>query len=203
MSKHVVCIGGGHCNCQVLKMLKSFMQEQPDLIKLTIVSERDVSYYSGMLPGTVSQLYSDEDLVVYLQPLAVWCQADFIQKRVEKIMGSENRLYLDDGQTIDYDVLVINVGSKTKDTLSVKGVWEHSLTTRPINDMLGKIQKREQEFLEKNEIPDVAICGAGAAGTELSFAFKVRWSKLFKTEIKVKLLAATNEPVHTEGAQTK
>ena len=64
--------------------------------------------------------------------------------------------------------------------MSVKGVWENALTTRPINMMLGKIKAKEQELLKNNIIPKVAICGAGAAGTELSFAFKKRWSDLFK-----------------------
>lgn len=203
MPKHVVCIGGGHCNCQVLKMLKMFMVEQPDMIKLTIVSERDISYYSGMLPGTVSKLYKDDDLVVHLEPLAAWCQAEFIHKRVEKIQGSENKIHLEGGDVVDYDVLVLNVGSKTKDTLNVKGVWEHALTTRPINDMIEKVIEREQEFIDKNIIPDVVLCGAGAAGTELSFAFKRRWSQVFQTDIKVKLLAAQDEPVQTECDQTK
>ena len=109
-------------------------------MKLTIVSEKDISFYSGMLPGTVSGLYKDEDLVIQLEPLAVWCQAQFVNKRVEKVQGSESKLWLEDGSVIDYDVLVLNVGSKTKDTINVKGVWEHALTTRPINDMIGKIQ---------------------------------------------------------------
>lgn len=203
MPKHVVCIGGGHCNCQVLKMLKSFMVQQPDLIKLTIVSERDISYYSGMLPGTVSKLYNDEDLVVYLRPLAAWCQAEFIQQRVEKIMGAEQKLYLGNGEVLEYDVLVINVGSKTKDTGAIKGVWEHALTTRPINDMIDKVQKKEKEFQDKNLIPDVVICGAGAAGTELSFAFKKRWSDLFNTEVRVQLITAHDEAVQSECDQTK
>jgi NADH dehydrogenase FAD-containing subunit len=32
-------------------------------------------------------------------------------------------------------------------------------------------------------VPIVVICGAGAAGTELSFAFKKRWSDLYQTDI--------------------
>jgi hypothetical protein len=42
------------------------------------------------------------------------------------------------------------------------------------------------------------ICGGGAAGTELSFAFKKRWSEYFGQDIKVTLLASREEPVHTE-----
>ena len=38
-------------------------------------------------------------------------------------------------------------------------------------------------------IPDVVVCGAGAAGVELAFAFKARWSREFGKEIAVTLVA--------------
>jgi NADH dehydrogenase FAD-containing subunit len=47
--------------------------------------------------------------------------------------------------------------------------------------------------LEDKHIPVVAVCGAGAAGTELAFAYKVRWSTLFGQEITVKLLSSGHE----------
>ena len=52
--KRVVCVGGGHCNCQVLKLLKEMSIVQKQAIKLTLVNESPKSYYSGMLPGSVS-----------------------------------------------------------------------------------------------------------------------------------------------------
>lgn len=56
-----------------------------------------------------------------------------------KIVGNENKLILEDGSEVEYDALAINIGSKTKSTHQIKGAWEHSLTTRPINDLLGKV----------------------------------------------------------------
>mmetsp|Transcript_38648 Transcript_38648/g.27990 ORF Transcript_38648/g.27990 Transcript_38648/m.27990 type:complete len:178 (-) Transcript_38648:958-1491(-) len=168
--KHVVCVGGGHCNCQVLKALK--LQLSQEDTHLTLVTEAPKSYYSGMLPGAVSGLYSDTDLQVDLEPLAKWCRADYVEKRVAKVVGNENKIVMEDGSELGYDVLVLNVGSKTRGAKEVQGVWEHSLTTRPINDLLPKILKKEQEFVSAGKIPDVAVCGAGAAGTELAFAFK-------------------------------
>jgi len=92
-----------------------------------------------MLPGSVSKLYTEDDIKVHLEPLAKWCGANYVEQRVERIIGNENRLLLKNGEYLEYDVLAINVGSKTKDTGNIKGVWEHSLTTRPINDLLPKI----------------------------------------------------------------
>ena len=56
--------------------------------------------------------------------------------------------------------------------------------------MLPKIEKKEQELLASGVIPRVVVCGAGAAGTELAFAFKVRWQKVFNCEIEVTLVCA-------------
>ena len=77
--------------------------------------------------------------MVHLEPLAKWCKAGYVESRVTKIEGNANKIYLENGQTLEYDALAINVGSKTRDTKNVKGVWEHALTTRPINELLPKI----------------------------------------------------------------
>lgn len=49
----------------------------------------------------------------------------------------------------------------------------------------------------------MVVCGAGAAGTELSFAIKTRWSKLFGTEIPVKLLAFDDTPLPHDPESTR
>jgi selenide,water dikinase len=54
LAKRVVLIGGGHANCQVLKMLKRTL---PKEAKITLINEAPKSYYSGMLPGAVSRTF--------------------------------------------------------------------------------------------------------------------------------------------------
>lgn len=96
-----------------------------------------------------------------------------------EIRAKENKIVLADGSTMDYDVVCVNVGSKTRHTETIPGVWEHSLTTRPINDLLPKITKKEKDLKDSNTIPVVGVIGHGAAGVELAFAFKARWSRNF------------------------
>ena len=85
------------------------------------------------------ELYNDQELQIQLKPLAKWCKADYIEKRVEKVIGNENKLIFEDGSELPYDVLCLNVGSVTRDSNKIPGIWEHSLTTRPINYLLSKI----------------------------------------------------------------
>ena len=132
-----------------------------------------------------------------MAPLAKWCNADYIQKRVKRVVGTENRLELDDGSSLEYDVLALNVGSKTRDSNNVPGVWDFSLTTRPINHLIPKITVKEQTLKDAGIIPKVVICGAGAAGTELAFGFKKRWSDIFGQDIHVTLVSKYNEVLPT------
>jgi len=73
--KNIMLIGGGHCNCQVLKMLKKEINHHGLKAKMTLINEAPRSYYSGMLPGAVSsipplipsnlfflELYTDADI---------------------------------------------------------------------------------------------------------------------------------------------
>ena len=52
-------------------------------------------------------------------------------------------------------------------------------------------------------MPVVAVCGAGAAGTELSFAFKTRWSQYFGQDIKLTLIGAKDLPAHEMPMQSR
>ena len=153
-----------------------------------------------MLPGTVSKLYENSDLQIDMVPLAKWCGAEYVQKRVKKVHANENRIEMEDGTFIDYDILALNVGSKTRGTQETTGVWEHSMTTRPINELVPKVGSKEQQFLAQGVIPTVVVCGAGAAGTELAFAFKVRWAKVFNTEIQVTLVCAKDTVLYGADA---
>lgn len=54
LMKNIMLLGGGHCNCQVLKMLKKDLLATGIKAKMTLVNESPRSYYSGMLPGAVS-----------------------------------------------------------------------------------------------------------------------------------------------------
>ena len=84
------------------------------------------------------------------------------------------------------------MGSKTRGSHKVQGIWEHSLTTRPINYLLSKLEAKEKYLVENKIVPTVVVCGSGAAGTELAFGYKKRWSKLFGQEIKVTIVGSTD-----------
>jgi NADH dehydrogenase FAD-containing subunit len=60
------------------------------------------------------ELYQDKDIMVHLEPIADWCNADYVEKRVNWIDGDKNRVHFEDGDSLPYDVLGVNVGSRTR-----------------------------------------------------------------------------------------
>jgi NADH dehydrogenase FAD-containing subunit len=72
--------------------------------------------------------------------------------------------------TIPFDYLVIDVGSISKSVDDIKGVKEYTITTRPIAQMIYKLDNFEANST-KTKI-DVVIVGAGAAGVELCFTVR-------------------------------
>lgn len=54
----------------------------------------------------------------------------------------------------------------------VPGVSEFAIPTRPISELVSKIERFEHEHERFDHVPHVVIVGAGAAGVELAFAFK-------------------------------
>ena len=45
-----------------------------------------------------------------------------MEKRVDKIIAKKNRVQLHDGSFINYDALVVNVGSRTRGGFTIPGV---------------------------------------------------------------------------------
>ena len=83
--------------------------------------------------GCIAKQYQVQEIQVDLRKLAIKCGAEFIKQRAVKVEPRYNKIILEDGTEVKYDILSINVGSRTLGTQTVPGVWEYSLTTRPVN----------------------------------------------------------------------
>ena len=128
--KHIVLLGGGHANCLILKDLS---EKVGNKIKITLTSEYDHTFYSGMLPACIANFYKEKEISIDLKSLAEYCGIDFILTKTTKIDAEKNLIHFENNLSINYDLLVVNIGSRTLGKFSVKGVHEHTICTRPIN----------------------------------------------------------------------
>lgn len=174
-TRDLVLVGGGHAHVQVLEMLSGSL---PPDVKLTMVADQSVAYYSGMLPGCAALQYTPEEISIELRPLAELAGARFLKARVTGIDPEAQVVELEDRPPIRYDLLSVNVGSTIRG-LDVPGVREYALTTRPLSRWVRSLEAFERGLPEDKRELKIVVVGGGAAGVELIFALDQRFRERF------------------------
>lgn len=158
-TKRVVLIGGGHAHVQVLKALNA--HSRPSHLHVTLIDLQSSASYSGMVPGCVSKLYTLDQVQITLDSLANWSGIEFVCGKVVGMSFEENdgqKLVLveetdDSGSVtkkeVPFDVVSVDIGSTTRDFTSIPGANEYTISTRPISDLVVRIQKEEEMLKEK------------------------------------------------------
>ena len=183
----IVLVGGGHAHVQVIKALN--LHARPLHTDVVLIDPQREASYSGMVPGCVSGLYTEDETKIKLGPLADWAGMRFINMPVTDIDVEAKTLTMTDYATgreesVCYDVVSLDIGSTTRGFEDVPGAKEHTIPTRPISALTVRIQKAATALLardlgEERIVVNVVVVGGGAAGIELAFGMKARWGKLF------------------------
>lgn len=163
----LVLVGGGHSHVQVLRRL---LMEPLPLARVTLVVDRPVAVYSGMVPGFVAGQYAAEELSIDVRPLARRAGCRVIVARATRIDADARRIHLEGRPPIPYDLASVNVGS-TVAGLDLPGVREHALASRPIHRFVERFDAAAKARAGRTRL---VVVGAGAAGTELAFTAQQR-----------------------------
>jgi selenide,water dikinase len=192
----VVLVGGGHAHAQVLKALNG--KSRPKNMHVTLIDMLTAASYSGMVPGCVARLYKPEDTLLHLTPLAKWADIDFVQDEVVDMDVENNLLYLKNSQEpIPFDVISLDIGSATRGVDETPGARKYTIPTRPISDLVRRIDQAEQEL---GETAHVVVVGGGAAGVELSMSIMGRWEPVLAQGcLKVTLLDGGSQLLPNES----
>jgi selenide,water dikinase len=133
--------------------------------------------YSGMLPGYVAGHYALDECAIDLVALASRARARMLCSAAVRIDASAREVILADGEIVPYDVLSIDVGSRSF-VGTARGVEAHSIPVRPLERFI-EGWERVLARAREDHIDSVSIVGGGAAGIELAFAMEHR----FRTEV--------------------
>jgi len=203
VAKRLVLIGGGHAHVQVIKSLNQ--ASRPKHLHITLIDSQKSASYSGMVPGCISGLYRPEDTLLHLRPLARWAGIDFINSRVVDIDVETNQIRLEGaGDVIKFDAVSVDIGSASQGLTETKGALEYTIPTRPISDLVYRLEK-ETEELKKNPCSVyVVVIGGGAAGIELSMSVMGRWKPILgKDNIRITLLDSGDELLPHESTSNR
>jgi selenide,water dikinase len=190
----LVLVGGGHSNVQVLEALA---RKAPDDVQITLVSDAPTAYYSGMFPGCLAGVYQAEDIQIELDALCRWAGARFFRGRVTGIDSESKTIHIQDRPPIRFDLCSVNVGSRTRE-VSLPGVREFAVATRPISQLLAQVEAFERDLSRDKLEPRVIVVGGGAAGVELAFSLSARLRKNWP-QVSVTLVDSHASPLEDRG----
>ena len=187
----LVLVGGGHSHVQVIRR---FAMEPPPSTHLTVVLDRPVAIYSGMVPGFVAGQYSTEELEIDVVPLARRAMARVILSAATRIDAEQRLVHLEGRPPIRYDVASVDIGS-TVAGLELPGIRENAVPTRPIAELV----RRTDALVEKVRSREagtpfrIVVVGGGAGGVELMFTLWERVGARDDPTIQMTLVHALDQ----------
>ncbi len=166
--KHLVMLGAGHAHVHLLSTLAA---HPPAGVQITLVAPYPRQLYSGMMPGFVAGHYTVDDCVIPLAPLLANSGVQWQQRHAVGLDANTRTLILDDGSSLNFDLLSINSGP-VQDRPSIEemmpGAREHALFVRPIEGFAA-LWPQVLALADKHALR-VTVVGAGAAGVELAMS---------------------------------
>jgi selenide,water dikinase len=177
--RDLLLVGAGHAHVQVLR---SFLMRPPADCRVTLVVDRPIAVYSGMVPGFIAGQYREEELEIDPLPLARRAGARVVYGRVLRVDAAERRVHVEGRASLHYDIASFNIGS-TVAGLDLPGVREHAVPTRPIGRFNSRVEgiveaaraRREQDSSSPFR---VMVSGGGAGGVEVAACLDARLRSL-------------------------
>ncbi len=185
MPQHLVLVGGGHSHVGVLR---AFARHRPANLAITLVSDRPVSLYSGMLPGHLAGLCPRAALEIPLAPLAAAAGARFVEATATGIDRAGQRLLLAGGEALPYAWLAVNIGI-TPDLAPIEGAREFACPVKPISRFLESTDAVSAALGQPGGPQSLAVIGGGVAAVELALAFRQVAGRVAGAPVAIAILA--------------
>ena len=191
---HIVVLGAGLGGAIMAYELREQVRKED---KVTVITKDPVYHFVPSNPWVAVGWRKREDIILEIAPLLKRKGIDFIASPVTAIDAPGNKLTLENGQTVDYDYLVITTGPRLAfeevPGSGPNGGYTHSICT--VNHA-EQFWADYEKFLQ-NPGPVVigAMPGASCFGPAYEFAFIVA-ADLRKRKLrhKVPITYVTSEP---------
>jgi selenide, water dikinase len=181
----IVLIGAGHAHVQVMR---AFGMNPLPGVRVTVIVDRLLAPYSGMLPGCIAGEYTPDEIHIDAARLARHTGCRLIHAQAEGIDRANRRVLLKDRPPLAYDLLSINVGI-TPDLSAIAGADRHAVPVKPIAGILDRLERAVAAVRDFPRPARLAVIGGGAAGIELALALNDRNRKLARFPPDITLIA--------------
>ncbi|SEA79420.1 pyridine nucleotide-disulfide oxidoreductase family protein [Desulfuromusa kysingii] len=162
MKKKLVIAGAGHAHMLTMEKLSSFVDAGYDV---HVVGPSAYHYYSGMGPGMLGLTYSPEEIRFSVKTVAEKQGATFTLAKVQRIDPIRQRVCLDSGGELPYDVLSCNLGSQVSADL-LSEPQDDVFAVKPIE----KLFQARQRILKlgRTKKVSVGVVGGGVSALEIA-----------------------------------
>jgi len=166
MSANVVVVGAGYAGTGAVK---SFEDEVDDgEAELTWISEHDYHLVLHETHRVIRRPEVESKVAIPVDEIKSPA-TNFIRDRVTDINTDEQTLELQDGEAVDYDYLLVAVGSSTA-FFGIDGLKEHALTMKSLDDAreIHEAVRTAGEEATQSEPAQVVVGGAGLSGIQIA-----------------------------------
>lgn len=179
--KKLLLVGGGHGHINVLKkLIKNPIKNPISGVEVTLITDFERQYYSGMLPGFIEGIYSEDEISFHVRALCEAAKVRYIREKVIRV-DSERKRVVTTKATYDFDYISMNMGAASREIFEIDSAsMSYVKPIAHIVELSRKIDARYEEFKrspQKRSIR-VGIIGTGAAGIEIALALTARYEHL-------------------------
>lgn len=169
--KKIIVIGGGFAG---LNFITSLYKEK--YYDVTLVDKNNYNYFTPLLYQVATSFLEPSSICYPFRKFFNNKHIAFRMATMTKVDSLQNKIYLNDGGELYYDILVFAAGSKTNffgnesiraNALSLKGI-DDALVMR--NELIKTLEKAsfEKDPDERRRLLTVVIAGGGPTGVEVA-----------------------------------
>lgn len=158
----ILLIGAGHAHLHVARMAQRFARRG---IAVTLVDPNHF-WYSGLATGMLGGSYEPEEDRLDPAPLIEQAGGQFIRDRLVRLDRPCRRAWLASGESIEYDLVSLNVGSQVP-VEKIPGAAEHGWPVKPISNLY-RLRRYLETCFPIHCFDHLAIVGGGPTGCEIA-----------------------------------
>lgn len=155
-------VGAGHAHMTLMTNIRMLVNQGHTV---DVIGPGERHYYSGMGPGMLGGSYTPMDISFPVQRMCEEQGATFHVDRCVGIDPVSQKIQLESGKEIEYDVASFNTGSSIVDDVVSKDAQD-VFTVKPIEKLL-EGRKRIFALAAKGSV-SIGVVGGGPAGVEVA-----------------------------------
>ncbi len=189
MTENVVVLGSGYAGAGAIKSLQSSLDNR---IRLTWISDVDYHLVLHESHRVIRDPAVRTDITIPVSDITA-PSTEFIQDSVTAIDTESQVVSLEDGDDIDYDYVLVALGSDTA-YYGIPGLAEHSLTLKSLDDALEIHEQVAAASKEatRGDPAQVVIGGAGLSGIQTAGEI-AEYRDAHRAPIEIHLVEALDE----------